>query len=84
MLFRSSDRTRNRASTEGKLEVSKIFDWYGGDFKKGHKGVKTLEGFFAKYANLLTADSTHQQLIREGKAEIKFLEYDWALNDARK
>ena len=79
-----SDRTRNRASADGKLEVSKIFDWYSGDFKKGHKGFKTLDGFFAKYANLLTDNAGHQQLIRDGKAEIKHLDYDWSLNDARK
>jgi hypothetical protein len=33
-----SDRTRNRYNaTTGKLEVSKIFDWYGKDFEKGHR-----------------------------------------------
>ena len=45
---------------------------------------ETLEGFFAKYANLLTDNAAHQQLIRDGKAEIKHLDYDWSLNDARK
>ena len=82
-----SDRSRNRANAEGKLEVSKIFDsppWYGNDFRKGHKGFKTLESLFAKYANLLTDNAAHQQLIRDGKAEIKHLEYDWGLNDARR
>src|SRR5438094_1651127 len=34
-----SDRTRNRYNPQTKrLEVSKIFDWYGKDFEKGHKG----------------------------------------------
>jgi hypothetical protein len=34
-----SDRSRNRYNAAaGKLEVSKIFDWYGKDFEKGHKG----------------------------------------------
>ena len=79
-----TDRSRNRTNAEGKLEVSKIFDWYGGDFKKGHKGFKTLESFFAKYANQLTDNPEHQKLIRDGKAEIKYLDYDWGLNDARK
>ena len=79
-----TDRSRNRANAEGKLEVSKIFDWYGGDFKKGHKGFKTLESFFAKYATQLTDNAAHQQAIRDGKAAIGHLEYDWGLNDARK
>ena len=82
-----SDRSRNRATADGKLEVSKLFDsspWYGNDFRKGHKGFKTLESLFAKYANLLTDNAAHQQLIRDGKAEIKHLDYDWGLNDARR
>ena len=82
-----SDRSRNRAAADGRLEVSKIFDsspWYGNDFRKGHKGFKTLEGFFAKYANLLTDNAEHQKLIRDGKAEIRYLDYDWGLNDAKK
>ncbi len=82
-----SDRSRNRAAADGKLEVSKLFDsspWYGNDFRKGHKGFKTLESLFAKYANLLTDNAAHQQLIRDGKAAISHLEYDWGLNDARR
>ena len=82
-----SDRSRNRAGVDGKLEVSKIFDsspWYGNDFRKGHKGFSTLEGFFAKYANLLTDNTEHQKLIRDGKTEIRHLDYDWALNDVRR
>ncbi len=79
-----SDHSRNRVSADGKLEVSKIFDsspWYGGDFRKGHKGYKTLEGFFAKYANLLSDNVELQKLVRDGKAEIRHLDYDWGLND---
>ncbi len=82
-----SDRSRNRVSADGKLEVSKIFDsspWYGNDFRKGHKGFKTLDSFFAKYASLLTDNAEHQKIVRDGKAEIKHLDYDWGLNDARK
>jgi hypothetical protein len=82
-----SDRSRNRVAADGKLEVSKIFDsrpWYGDDFRKGHKGFKTLESFFAKYANLLTDNAEHQKLVRDGKAPISHLEYDWGLNDAKR
>ena len=49
-----SDRKRNRYDpASGKLEVSKIFDWYGKDFEKGHKGFGSLKGTFARYADLL-------------------------------
>ena len=82
-----SDRSRNRFNpAAGTLEVSKIFDsspWYGGDFRRGWKGFTALEGFFAKYANLLADKPADQQLIRDHKAAIRHLDYDWVLNAAR-
>jgi hypothetical protein len=80
-----SDRSRNRFVPEARtLEVSKIFDWYGIDFRSGYRGISALPGFFARYAAELTATPVEQQTIREGKAKIDFLEYDWTLNDVRK
>ena len=72
-----SDRTRNRVNADGRLEVSKIFDWYQEDFG-------SRERYFALYATLLTGEPGQQKLVAEGKAPISFLEYDWTLNDARK
>ena len=70
-----SDRTRNRARG-GRLEVSKIFDWFKEDFEP-------LEAYFVPYAALLSADPRDQQLVRERKASLRFLDYDWSLNDSR-
>lgn len=79
-----SDRTRNRYNPQsGKLEVSSIFDWYGKDFERGWKGFRSVPQFIAKYADLLADGEAAQKLVREQKAELKFLDYDWALNDAR-
>jgi hypothetical protein len=78
------DKTRNRFNTaSNKLEVSKIFDWYRGDFEKGFKGITSREVFFARYAQDLSADPAAQALIREGKVSLGFLDYDWSLNDRR-
>lgn len=78
------DRSRNRYNGKaGKLEVSKIFDWYKGDFEKGHKGITSREAFFGKYADLLTDDAREQALVRDGKQPIAHLDYDWTLNDRR-
>ena len=74
-----SDRSRNRFA-DGTLQVSKIFDWYGGDFEKGHQGIASLAGFFGKYADLLSDDPAARAQIRAGKATIGFLDYDWTLN----
>lgn len=79
-----SDRTRNRFNAQqGRLEVSKIFDWYKKDFTSGLRGIASREAFFAKYANLLSDAPDEQARIRAAKLSIEFLDYDWNLNDKR-
>ena len=79
-----SDRSRNRWSpSTGKLEVSKIFDWYGEDFKLGHRGVTSLPAFLARYADRLADAAADRERITGQKAPVSFLEYDWRLNDAK-
>ena len=77
-----SDRSRNRYA-DGKLEVSKIFDWYGGDFKLGHKGITSLPAFFARHAAQLADAPADRERIKSQGLPISFLDYDWKLNDAR-
>ena len=76
------DRSRNRYAG-GKLELSKIFDWYGDDFKLGHKGIASLPAFAARYAKQLADAPADQERIRSLKLDVSFLDYDWKLNDAR-
>jgi hypothetical protein len=64
-----SDRSRNRYR-DGRLEVSKIFDWYGEDFEPRSR-------YFQGYAALLG--------MPPGAAPaLSFLDYDWSLNDVKK
>ena len=79
-----SDRARNRYSPEsGKLEVSKIFDWYGKDFEKGHKGFTSVKQLAARYADPLADKAEDRATVRAQKADVAFLDYDWSLNDAK-
>jgi uncharacterized protein DUF547 len=79
-----SDRSRNRYNAQsGRLEVSRIFDWYGKDFEKGHKGYASVKATLARYADLLADRPEDRAAVREQKAEVAFLDYDWGLNDAR-
>ena len=79
-----SDRTRNRYNAQSrKLELSKIFDWYGKDFEKGHKGFSSVRGLAAKYADQLAEAPADREAVRSQSADVSFLDYDWALNDAR-
>ena len=79
-----SDRTRNRVTAQGRLEVSKIFDWFKEDWSSGYQGIRSREQFFAKYAKLLADSPEQQKLVADGKAQLSFLDYDWTLNDARR
>lgn len=70
-----SDRTRNRFAG-GRLEVSKIFDWFKEDFEP--RGA-----YFARYAQLLADSPQDRKLIGEGRVPLSHLDYDWSLNDAK-
>ncbi len=76
-----SDRSRNRTS-DGAIQVSRIFDWYGTDFTVGHRGWTSITRFFAQYARSMTEHEEDFRAVRSGKLTIGFLEYDWRLNDA--
>jgi len=85
-LFRRfmSDRSRNRYNAQTKtVELSSIFDWYGKDFEKGHKGFASVQDVVAKYADQLADDPADRQLLRGKTVPIKFLDYDWSLNDLK-
>jgi hypothetical protein len=79
-----SDRSRNRYNAQAKrLEVSKIFDWYGKDFERGHKGYTSVKATLARYADQLADKPEDRAVVRDQKADVAFLDYDWALNDAK-
>ena len=80
-----SDRTRNRVEANA-LKVSSIFKWYRGDFEKGWRGTNTLAGFFVLYRQPLELEDQAVDLLKTGKMNIDFLDYDWRLNskDSRK
>ena len=66
-----NDSQRNRL--EGKtLYVSSIFKWFSEDF---HDDVV---GFFLKYAQ---GDLKKQMEESKGDIQVKYLDYDWSLND---
>jgi len=80
-----SDRSRNRYDPAAhELNVSEIFRWYREDWESGYRGIKSREQFFATYAAQLAESAPQQLRIREQKAAIRHLEYDWRLNDSRR
>jgi hypothetical protein len=87
-----SDRSRNRYNAEaGRLEVSRIFDWFREDWTSGYRGfegrgapIRSREQYFAGYAALLADAPEHRRAIEGGKVPLSFLDYDWTLNDAKR
>jgi hypothetical protein len=61
-----NDATKNKMSANTP-QLSSIFDWYGGDFKK----KTTLIAYLNQYSKVKIA----------ANAKIMFLDYNWALND---
>jgi hypothetical protein len=76
------DKTRNRFA-EGGMQVSSIFKWFREDFEKGHRGWSSLDDVWAKYAPQLAGSPDQVAAIRAGKLNVRFLDYDWSLNDLR-
>lgn len=64
-----NDPSKNEFTGSNQARISKIFSWYGGDFKK----QTTLIEYLNKYAPTKL----------EKGADIKFQDYDWALNQQR-
>jgi hypothetical protein len=77
-----SDRTRNRYNVQAQVaELSQLFDWYRQDFEKGHRGFSSLQDLVARYADRLADSDADRARLRAGAVPIRFIDYDWSLND---
>jgi Protein of unknown function, DUF547 len=78
------DRSRNAIAADGKrLAISPIFKWYAEDFERGYGGVRSVQGFLARYATELAANETDRNRIAAAKMPLTYTDYDWALNARR-
>ncbi|MDZ7589210.1 MAG: hypothetical protein U5L05_00675 [Rubrivivax sp.] len=69
-------------STRPRALCSKIFDWFGEDFRLGHRGIDSLPAFLARYADVLADAPADRERVRAQQFELAFLDYDWKLNNA--
>lgn len=75
------DRSRNRFEpTSGVLTLSKIFDWYAGDFERGFRGTRSTAAFAGLYAAALGDDPDSTARVASGAIRLAYSDYDWALN----
>jgi hypothetical protein len=68
-----NDRERNRFG-DGAAELSEIFKWFADDFG----GEPGLRAFLGRYLHPRLAAE-----LKEKRYRIRYLEYDWTLNDAQ-
>ncbi len=76
-----ADRTRNRWDPGSRtLQLSPIFDWYGGDFEKPWRGTAGVQAFAARYRDAMALDDAAVALLSAGGARLSWTDYDWSLN----
>lgn len=69
-----NDPSRNRIDpANGRVALSRIFEWFAGDFAAGHG---TVADFVANYVE----SPAQAELLRHHGTEVGYLDYDWALN----
>ncbi len=79
-----ADSSRNRYDAESKtLYFSKIFDWYSVDFEQGHRGIDSLQIFARQHADQLTKDPVARAALLNEPVRIRYLSYNWNLNDTK-
>jgi hypothetical protein len=69
----------------GEVHLSRIFDWFGDDFRsyagsaiayEGDESIGGVLSFISRYLPARVVD-----FLKEGEYEVDFMDYDWTLND---
>lgn len=65
----------------GKVELSKIFDWYASDFKEAYAAKVHRDGTVLDYLKLYLTPERQRVLAQLSGATVRYNQYDWSLND---
>lgn len=81
-----NDTNKNRIDIKKqKLELSRIFEWFGDDFKEryGGKGIAGRSNRESAVLNFLLkhVDIPHREMIRSNQFALSYRPYDWSLNE---
>lgn len=77
-----SDRERNYIEGDTAY-ISRIFDWYEGDFQQGWIGIESVSEFLLRYTDALKIDADTAARMARDEIRLRYLDYDWGLNAAR-
>jgi hypothetical protein len=71
----------------GTVHVSSVFDWFGDDFLTSHAPAAPFPGQSRRESAILAflsgyVSEEERQWLRRGGLKLRYLPWDWALNDA--
>ena len=75
-----NDKSRNYFDSDN-LYLSSIFKWYKSDFEAGFRGTQSIQSFLLHYSEALMLDDKQKSVLAKQDFTIKFLDYNWKLND---
>lgn len=83
-IFLNDPRLNRFEPERGRVQLSKIFDWYGDDFRQfapesGYRGNEKVRGVL-KFVSRYLLDRV-AAFLEQGEYRVRFLDYDWTLND---
>lgn len=85
-----NDSVRNQITPGSKtIKISRIFKWYGKDFNldfgssENDLGLSKEEFAVVSFLAHYSGDAAWIQYLEEGRYKIKYLPYDWSLNEWR-
>jgi hypothetical protein len=79
--FLSDDQSNTIKLRDNRVELSSIFKWYAEDFEKGQQGFNSLYDLIKVYQTDIADDPQQLIWLQKQDFKIRYLDYDWRLND---
>jgi hypothetical protein len=79
--FLSDDQRNTINLIDNRVQLSSIFKWYGEDFEKGQQGFNSLKDLIKVYQTDIAKDPQQLTWLKKQGFSIRYLDYDWRLND---
>jgi len=79
--FLSDDQRNSINLSDNRVYLSAIFKWYGEDFEMGQQGFNNLKDLIKVYQQDMADDPQQLTWLHKQDFSIRFLDYDWRLND---
>ena len=79
--FLSDDQSNTINLRDNRVKLSAIFKWYGEDFEKGQQGFNSLNDLIKAYRTDIADDPQQLLWLQKQDFKIRYLDYDWRLND---